>query len=93
MSTDFASEADFHAMEPEGIGVHVTRLKTEDDTTNETPSHHIEYMADAASRIQPDVISYSCTSGSIVCGEEAVFRKISKGAADAHRDWRHGCLA
>ncbi|MBT7147782.1 MAG: arylmalonate decarboxylase [Rhodospirillales bacterium] len=41
-------------------------------------------MADAASRIQPDmkpdVISYSCTSGSIVCGEMAVMEQIKKGA-------------
>ena len=45
-------------------------------TTNETLSKDIEFMADAASRIQPDtkpdVISYSCTSGSIVFGEEII---------------------
>ena len=41
-------------------------------------------MADAASRIQPDtkpnVISYSCTSGSIVIGEEKIKEEIKKGA-------------
>ena len=41
-------------------------------------------MADAASRIQPDtnpdVISYSCTSGSIVIGEEIIKKEIKKGA-------------
>jgi maleate cis-trans isomerase len=41
-------------------------------------------MADAASRIQPDtkpdVISYSCTSGSIVIGEERIYEEIRKGA-------------
>ena len=41
-------------------------------------------MADAASRIQPDtkpdVISYSCTSGSIVIGEEKIKKEIKKGA-------------
>ena len=41
-------------------------------------------MADAASRIQPDtkpdVISYSCTSGSIVIGEAAIMEEIRKGA-------------
>lgn len=84
MSTDLAAESDFFAMAPEGVGVHITRLKTDDYTTNETLSRHIEHMADAASRIQPDtkpdVISYSCTSGSIVIGEERIFREIRRGA-------------
>ncbi len=84
MSTDLAGEDDFYAMVPEGVGVHVTRLKTDDYTTNETLARHLDAMADAASRIQPDtrpdVISYSCTSGSIVNGEAAVMREIRKGA-------------
>lgn len=84
MSTDLAAESDMMAMAPEGVACHFTRLKTEDFTTNETLARHIEAMADAASRIQPDtkpdVISYSCTSGSIVNGEEAVMNEIRKGA-------------
>ena len=84
MSTDLASEADFFDMVPEGVAVHFTRLKTEDHTTRETLSRHIEHMADAASRIQPDlkpdVVSYSCTSGSIVIGEDRVMSEIRKGA-------------
>lgn len=84
MSTDLAAEADFNDMAPEGVGVHITRLKTDDYTTNETLSRHIEHMADAASRIQPDlkpdVVSYNCTSGSIVIGEERIYAEIRKGA-------------
>ncbi len=84
MSTDLAAEADFYDMAPKGVAVHITRLKTDDYTTNETLSRHIEYMADAASRIQPDtkpdVVSYSCTSGSIVIGEEKILEEIGKGA-------------
>lgn len=84
MSTDLAAEADFNDMAPEGVGVHITRLKTDDYTSNETLSRHIEYMADAAGRIQPDtepdVVSYSCTSGSIVIGEERIYEEIRKGA-------------
>lgn len=84
MSTDLAAETDFNDMAPEGVGVHINRLKTEDYTTNETLSRHIEHMAEAASRIQPDtrpqVISYSCTSGSIVIGEERIYEEIRKGA-------------
>ncbi|MBT3142402.1 hypothetical protein DS909_04025 [Phaeobacter gallaeciensis] len=41
-------------------------------------------MAGAACRIQPearpDVVSWSCTSGSIVIGELRVFKQIDKGA-------------
>ncbi|MGO1118670.1 maleate cis-trans isomerase family protein [Rhodovibrionaceae bacterium A322] len=84
MSTDLAGEADFYDMVPEGVAVHITRLKTDDYTTNETLSRHIDHMADAAARLQPDtkpdVISYSCTSGSIVIGEERIFAEIKAGA-------------
>ncbi len=84
MSTDLAAEVDFFDMAPEGVGVHITRLKTDDYTTNETLARHIENMAEAASRIQPDVkpdvISYSCTSGSIVIGEQLIMAEIKKGA-------------
>ena len=84
MSTDFAAESDILSMTPNGVGCHFTRLKTDDYTTNATLSKHINSMADAASRIQPDgkpnVISYSCTSGSIVNGELNVMEQIKKGA-------------
>ena len=84
MSTDLAAESDFFDIAPKDVAVHITRLKTDDHTTNETLSKHIEFMADAASRIQPDtkpnVISYSCTSGSIVIGEEKIKEEIKKGA-------------
>ena len=84
MSTDLVGESDFFDIIPKDVGIHITRLKTEDHTTNETLSKHIENMADAASRIQPDVkpnvISYSCTSGSIVIGEEKIMTEIKKGA-------------
>ena len=84
MSTDLAAESDFFDIAPKDVAIHITRLKTDDHTTNETLSKHIEFMADAASRIQPDtkpdVISYSCTSGSIVIGENRVKEEIKKGA-------------
>ena len=84
MSTDLAAEADFTDMAPGDVGIHITRLKTDDYTTNETLSRHIEHMADAAARLQPDVkpdvISYSCTSGSIVIGEDRIKQEIQTGA-------------
>ena len=84
MSTDLAAEADFFDMAPPGVAVHITRLKTDDYTTNETLARHIDHMADAAARLQPDlkpdVVSYSCTSGSIVIGEDRVMAEIARGA-------------
>ncbi len=55
MSTDLAAEVDFFDMVPPGVAVRITRLKTEDYTTNETLARHIGHMADAAARIQPDL--------------------------------------
>jgi maleate isomerase len=84
MSTDLAAESDFFDIVPKDVAIHITRLKTDDYTTSETLSKHIDNMADAASRIQPDakpnVISYSCTSGSIIIGEEKIMAEIKKGA-------------
>ena len=84
LSTDYAAEDDYFTMAPEGVAVHITRLKTDDYTTNETLARHIDHMADAAARLQPDakpdVISYACTSGSIVIGEQRVMAEIQRGA-------------
>ena len=84
MSTDLAAESDFYDLVPDGVGIHVTRLKSQDITNNETLAQHIDTMAEAAARLQPDVfpdvISYHCTSGSIVNGEQRVMDEILKGA-------------
>ena len=84
MSTDLASEQDFFDMAPEGVGIHISRLMTDDYTTRETLAQHLEQLADAAARLQPDmkpsVVSYGCTSGSIVNGEAPVFEQIKRGA-------------
>lgn len=84
MSTDLAAESDLFDMVPQGVAIHITRLKTDDHTTNQSLARHIDAMADAASRLQPDaqpnVICYGCTSGSIVNGEKNVMAEISKGA-------------
>ena len=84
LSTDLACEIDTYRMAPKGVGVSFTRLHTDDYTTNETLAKHIHQIADAASRIQPeikpDVISYCCTSGSIVIGEDKVCAEIKRGA-------------
>lgn len=84
MSTDLVAEADIFRMAPDGVSVHFTRLKTNDHTTNATLAEHLPQLADAAARLQPDVkpaiISYCCTSGSIINGEERVCSEIRRGA-------------
>ena len=84
LSGDLACEHDLFNMTPKGVGISFTRLKTDDYSTNETLAAHVIQLAEAASRIQPDVkpdvISYCCTSGSIVIGEEEVKRQIAIGA-------------
>jgi len=86
MSTDLCAEADLFdlARRVPGVAVHVTRLQTDDYTTNETLGRHFEQMAEAAARLQPDarpnVVSYNCTSGSIVIGEGRVSMEIRRGA-------------
>ena len=84
MATDLAAEADFYDMTPKDVGIHITRLKSDDYTTNDTLMRHIETMAQAAARLQPDakphLISYTCTSGSMVIGIQKVMAEIKKGA-------------
>lgn len=69
-------------MLPEGVGIHYTRLKSEDYTSNNTLARHIDHMAGAASRIQPDlkpdVISFCCPSGSIAIGEDLSWLKSKR---------------
>lgn len=84
MSTDMAAEADLFRMVPDGIGIHITRLKTEDHTDSATLARHIDHMAAAAAVLQPEarpeIVCYACTSGSIVCTEDRVMAEIRKGA-------------
>ena len=39
MSTDLAAESDFYDIAPKDVAIHITRLKTDDHTTNETLSN------------------------------------------------------
>jgi len=84
MSTDMAMEADLFRLVPPGVGIHFNRLKTDDHTDSATLARHVDNMAATAAILQPEarpeIICYGCTSGSIVCGEDAVMAEISKGA-------------
>ncbi|WP_419904895.1 Asp/Glu racemase [Kiloniella sp.] len=67
--------------------MHFTRAPIPDSITMETLSAQADDLARAAQTLLPDgsldVISYACTSGSLVIGEERVFTELRKGAPSA----------
>jgi len=69
---------------PEGVGVHFTRASIPDSITRDSLTKLAQSLADSAALILPDgsldVITYACTSGSLVVGEERVFSELAKGA-------------
>lgn len=87
LATEQTIEENMFRMCPKGVGVHFTRAYNPDSITVESLSRQADDLARAASTLLPDgsldVISYACTSGSLVIGEERVFAELSKGAPGA----------
>ena len=77
------SEADFFAMKPAGVGVHFTRVPMPREVGVATLAAMERDLAGAAASLMPerddlDVISYSCTSGTFVIGEERVIAELQR---------------
>ena len=77
------SEADFFAMKPPGVGVHFTRVPMPGDVTADGLAAMEGDLAVAAASMMPgrddlDVISYSCTSGTFVIGEQRVIAELNR---------------
>ena len=77
------SEADFFAMKPPGVGVHFTRVPMPREVGVATLAAMERDLAGAAASMMPgrddlDVISYSCTSGTFVIGEEQVIAELRR---------------
>lgn len=87
LATEQTIEDDVHRLTPDGVGVHFTRIHIPDSITSATLAAQADLLADAARNILPDgsldVICYACTSGSLVIGEDTVFRELRKGAPNA----------
>ncbi|MCP5087656.1 MAG: arylmalonate decarboxylase [Rhodobacteraceae bacterium] len=87
LATEQTIEDDVAQLRPDGVGVHFARIPTPDEITNETLATSAEMLAPAAATLLPDgsldVISYACTSGSLVVGEKRVFAEFQKGAPGA----------
>jgi len=87
LATEQTIEENVFRLCPPGVGMHFTRAANPDSITVESLSRQADDLARAASTLLPDgsldVISYGCTSGSLVIGEDRVFAELNKGAPDA----------
>ena len=72
---------------PEGVGIHFARVNNPDCITNENLAAIAPDLTRAAKTLLPDgsldVVTYACTSGSLVIGEEQVHELLNQGAPDA----------
>ena len=87
LATEQVIQDDVMRLRPNGVGIHFARAAIPDSITNESLAAQAELLADCASTLLPDgsldVVCYACTSGSLVIGEENVFRELNKGAPNA----------
>ena len=87
LATEQTVQDDVIKLRPHGVGMHFARAAIPDSITSESLAAQIDLLADCASTLLPDgsldVISYACTSGSLVMGEDAVHRELNRGAPDA----------
>lgn len=72
---------------PEGVGLHFARVHNPDSITNENLAAIAPELTVAAQTLLPDgtldVVSYACTSGSLVIGEKKVEELLTAGAPGA----------
>lgn len=87
LATEQTIEDDMYELMPKEVGKHFSRVPIPDSITNETLLNLANDLGPSASQILPDgsldVITYACTSGSLVVGEERVFQELAKGAPKA----------
>ena len=87
LATEQTVQDDVMKLCPPGVGVHFTRVANPDSITNETLAAQADLLADCAATLLPDgsldVVSYACTSGSLVIGEQRVFEELNRGAPGA----------
>lgn len=86
LATEQTVQDDVIALRPPGVGVHFARAPIPDSITVETLAAQAGVLAAAAATLPPvalDVVSYACTSGSLVIGEERVFAELRRGAPGA----------
>ena len=87
LATEQTVADDVYTLCPDGVGIHFTRVPIPDSITNETLLALAPDLEKAAALMLPDgtldVVSYACTSGSLVVGEERVCELLNAGAPNA----------
>lgn len=83
LATEQTIQDDMVRLCPPGVGVHFARVPIPDAITNDTLTAVGPELTRAASMLLPDgsldVVSYACTSGSLVLGQERVEALLSAG--------------
>lgn len=87
LATDHTTEVDFSALPRHGIGVYATRIPFANPVTPETLAAMAGDVTQAAALILPDeeldAVVYSCTSASVVIGDDRVRTAITAGKPGA----------
>lgn len=87
LATDHTTEVDFAVLPPHGVGVYATRIPFANPVTPETLAAMARDVTAAAALILPDedldAVVYSCTSASVVIGDQAVREAIGLGKPSA----------
>ncbi|WP_295048475.1 ectoine utilization protein EutA [uncultured Paracoccus sp.] len=83
LATDHTTEVDFAALPPHGVGVYATRIPFANPVTPDTLAAMAGDVTRAAALILPDesldAVVYSCTSASVVIGDDRVRDAITAG--------------
>jgi maleate isomerase len=87
LATEQTIQDDVMALRPQGVGMHFARIATPDNISTETLLAAGDLLAPAAASLLPDgsldVVSYACTSGSLILGQDRVDAELRKGAPNA----------
>jgi len=87
LATEQTVQGDIIRICPEGVGVHFARVQNPDVITNETLAAIAPELSRASATLLPDgtldVVSYACTSGSLVLGQEQVEDLLRHGNPNA----------
>ncbi|MES0884038.1 maleate cis-trans isomerase family protein [Roseibium sp. SCP14] len=87
LASEQTIEDDMFRLFPDGVGLHFARVASTDDITVDQLSGLTDELTRAAATLLPDadldVVSYACTSGSLVIGEDRVFSALRQGAPKA----------
>ncbi len=87
LATEQTVQDDMIRLCPDGVGVHFARVSNADEITNATLEAIAPDLTRASSTLLPDgsldVVTYACTSGSLVLGQERVEELLRAGNPNA----------